>query len=113
MLEGIHLKLIKIESIQILCTNDNIRITKHAGYRLEERNIKLKDVKFGIMSGEIIEDYPTDHPNPSVLILGFTDKSVPIHVVVGVGDSNIQIITAYYPSLSKWEDNLKVRKAAK
>ena len=108
-----HLKLINIESIQILCTNDSIRITKHAGYRLEERNIKLSDVQSGIMNGEIIEDYPTDHPNPSVLIFGYTEKSVPIHIVVGVGDNNIQIITAYYPALSKWEDNLKVRKVAK
>ena len=65
------------------------------------------------MNGEIVEDYPTDYPNPSVLILGYTYNDSPIHVVVGIGNDSIQIITAYYPSLDIWESDYKIRKAVK
>jgi len=96
--------------IQQFCTEDEIRLTKHAAYRLEERGIKYAHVIAGIMNGEIIEDYPTDAPNPSVLLLGNADNN-PLHIVVGVGAENIQIITAYHPSDKKWENNFKTRKA--
>ena len=62
------------------------------------------------MNGEIIEAYPSEQPNPRVLILGYDEKNIPIHVVVGVGDWNIQIVTSYYPSLEKWEADYKTRK---
>jgi len=87
-------------------------LTIHAAHRFEERGVKFSDVKLGIMKGEVIEDYPTDYPNPSVLIFGYTENNTPIHVVVGLGVNNIQIITAYFPSLDKWEGDFKTRKAA-
>ena len=102
----------KISTIQNLCTNESIRLTKHAANMMEEHGITFSDVKCGIKSGEIIEDYLTDYPNPSVLILGNIDIT-PIHVCVGIGKNNIQIITAYKPSLDIWEDDLKTRKVVK
>ena len=44
---------------------------------MQERDISRADVKNGIATGEIIEDYPDDFPNPSCLIellLGFQDE---------------------------------------
>jgi hypothetical protein len=79
---------------------------------MEERGITFSSVKSGIMSGDIIEDYPTDYPNPSVLILGNL-TNIPIHIVVGIGKGTIQIITAYNPSLDIWETDLKTRKLVK
>lgn len=64
-----------------------------------------------IMHGEIIENYPDDFPYPSCLIYGYTinDRSV-IHVVVSCNGENIGIITAYFPDLDEFENDLKTRK---
>lgn len=59
-----------------------------------------------IIGGEIIEEYPTDYPFPSCLMLG----SNRLHVVCGVGAGMLWIITAYRPTSDKWETDLKTRK---
>jgi hypothetical protein len=103
----------EIERIRSLCGDETIVITKHAGDRLRERGIRYRDIKAVIMSGTIIEEYPTDYPNPSVLMLGYTDQKDSLHVVVGIGGNMLQIITAYRPSFSKWENDFKTRKGAR
>ena len=76
-----------------------------------QRDIKRADVIACIQSGEIIEQYPTDKPFPSCLILGKSILDKDIHVVCGLDKDVIcYIITAYYPSLEKWENDLKTRK---
>lgn len=37
----------------------------------------------------------------------------PIHVVAGVGDGLLWIITAYFPDEEKWENDYKTRKEHK
>lgn len=37
-------------------------------------------------------------------------KGNPIHVVAGVGDGKLWIITAYFPNPNQWECNFKIRK---
>ena len=39
---------------------------------MQERDISRNDVKNGIATGEIIEEYPEDYPNPSCLIFGYS-----------------------------------------
>ena len=63
-----------------------------------------------INNGEIIEQYPDDYPFPSCLILGITINGEYVHVVVSMDEGKIYLITAYKPSLDKWESNLKTRK---
>jgi len=61
--------------------------------------------------GEIIESYMDDKPYPSFLVLGYSD-GIALHVVYAKDESNnIIIITAYKPSLAKWQNDLKTRKA--
>ncbi|MCL2693643.1 MAG: DUF4258 domain-containing protein, partial [Oscillospiraceae bacterium] len=64
----------------------------------------MKDVITVIQNGEIIENYPTDYPFPSYLILGLTPKNNHMHTVCGVGDNKLWIITAYFPSPNEWEN---------
>lgn len=101
-----------IDTIQDFCVRGSILLTKHASHRLEERGITFLQIRQAIANGDVIEDYPTDSPNPSVLILGNADNN-PVHVVVGISNDNIQIITAYYPTLAVWESDMKTRKVAK
>jgi hypothetical protein len=102
----------EIEILRELCADlDNIEITQHVFFKFRERGIMLGDVVSAIKSGEIIEQYPDDYPFPSCLILGFSLKDRHIHTVCGVGDNKLWLITAYFPTLDRWEDDYKTRKA--
>lgn len=82
-----------------------IQMTAHVFKRCRERKITLDEIMSCIMNGEIIEDYPY----PSALVLEF-NKTRPIHVVAGVGDNRLWIITAYYPDTTHWNSDYKTRK---
>lgn len=75
-----------------------------------ERGIKRADVKNCIKNGEIIEEYPNDYPKPSCLILGVTLDNKALHVVVGHDSDYLYIITAYYPTIDKFEEDHKTRR---
>ena len=84
--------------------------TQHCLQRMQERDISRDDVKNGIATGEIIEEYPDDFPNPSCLIFGYNVNDRILHIVAGCDNINIYIITAYYPDTRKFEDDLKTRR---
>lgn len=105
--------LLTIEKLRSLCDDKTIIMTQHLINRARERGIKYDDIKNAILSGEIIEGYSTDYPYPSCLILGMSTSKKQLHAVVGIGDEKLWIITAYYPSLEKWESDYKTRKVEK
>ena len=100
--------MLEIEDIRVLCKDENILLTEHLLSRMRQRNIGFKDIKQAIMTGEIIEQYPTDYPFPSCLI-----NSDSIHIVCSIGDEHLYLITAYHPSPEQWEDGGKKRKEKK
>ena len=103
--------MITIDTLISLCGDMNdVVISQHAFKRLRERSITINDILNGIRTGEIIEDYPGDYPYPSCLVLGFSVNNTHIHIVCGVGDNKLWIISAYNPTLEKWEDDYKTRK---
>lgn len=87
-----------------------IKWSAHCLERMQERDISREDVLVCVDQGEIIEDYPDDYPFPSCLIFGHTIAKKVIHVVVGTDGNSAYVITAYYPSTSKFEADLKTRK---
>lgn len=100
-----------IEDVRKLSHNsDKVFITQHAAIRLRERHIKYNDIISAIQTGEIIENYPTDFPYPSCLILGLTLNQNHIHVVCGTDNEYLWVITAYYPSEKNWYKDMKTRK---
>ena len=64
-----------IEELRRVNRPQNIIITKHSRIRLSERGISIDDIVNIINNGEIIEEYPTDVPFPSCLILGMSTVS--------------------------------------
>lgn len=100
----------KLEEYQKLCSRSKIIWTQHCLERMQERDISRKDEKNGILTGEIIEEYPDDFPNPSCLIFGYTMGNRILHIVAGCDTINIYIITAYYPDTKKFEADLKTRR---
>lgn len=104
---------ITIEELRKLCTDETIAFTQHLQVRMHQRGIHYADVLAVIETGKIIEQYPTDYPYPSCLVLGAAVDKKSIHVVCGVGASRLWVITTYYPSAEKWEPDGKTRKEPK
>lgn len=99
-----------ISQVKELCLQKKIKWSTHAAVRIQERGISRKDVIHCLADGEMIEEYPTDFPHPSCLVFGYTlDKKI-IHVVVGCDGEYVYVITAYFPSINKFEKDMKTRK---
>jgi hypothetical protein len=92
--------------------NPKIIFRVHAVQRMFERNISVKKVSQALQSGETIEDYSTEMPEPSRLILGFRGKR-PFHVVTSENPeiNEITIITVYIPDPDKWNKDFKSRRS--
>lgn len=83
----------------------------HAVKRMAERNISGPEIERVIGSGEVVEDYPDDHPYPSSLMLGVVNGR-PVHVVVATNEAESQkiVVTVYEPDLNKWDEGFKTRR---
>ncbi|MEN6411204.1 MAG: DUF4258 domain-containing protein [Veillonellales bacterium] len=99
-----------IARIRQLCQENTLRWTQHALLRLFQRSISTDDVAHALSSGEIIESYPEAHPYPSYLVLGVSIAKTQLHVVCGLSDIELWIITAYYPNPNEWEADYKTRR---
>lgn len=97
--------MITIDTLRSLCNDDAIELTLHQLERMRQRGIEYEEMANAISVGEIIEQYPTDYPFPSCLVLGNG-----LHVVCGVDSGTLFAITAYRPNSEKWEDDLRTRK---
>jgi len=83
---------------------------RHALERMLERELSRSVVLDVASNGEVIEDYSTDRPTPTALLLGW-DKKRPIHVVLSIEpDGEVAIITAYEPSLEVFESDYRTRR---
>lgn len=99
-----------INSIKQLCANNSLRWTNHILIRLLQRNITIDDVVCVLQNCEIIEEYPNDYPHPSCLVLGMSINQEYLHIVCGINDSELWLITAYRPNPGEWESDFKTRK---
>ena len=83
---------------------------RHALERMLERGLSRNIVLDVASNGEVIEDYSTDRPMPTALMLGW-DKERPIHIVLSIEpDGEVAIITAYEPSLDVFESDYRTRR---
>jgi len=97
------------EDIAKLGKESSLRWTSHILERLFQRNIRTDDVKNALTNGEIIEQYPTDYPFPSCLVLGYTLEGRPLHVVCGSNGTELWLITAYFPNPNEWTEDFRQR----
>ena len=102
--------MLNLQMYQILCAESKVTWTQHCADRMLTRGISRQDVLNVIAHGEIIEDYPDDYPHPSCLIFGHSVNNSILHVVAGCDGEMIYIITAYYPSIAKFNCDMKTRR---
>ncbi len=92
---------------------DGIKILyrAHAIQRIVEREISTSKVRKALEVADVIEDYSTEMPEPSRLILGFQGKR-PFHVVTSEDpESNrIIVVTVYIPAPNKWKKDSRSRR---
>ena len=83
----------------------------HARQSMFARSISDECVEYIVHKGEVIEDYPHAFPFPAKLLLGRCNKR-PIHVVAAEDSDKLLVIviTAYEPTLDKWERDMKTRR---
>jgi hypothetical protein len=91
--------------------NPEIVFRVHAVQRMFERSITEADVRQIVLTGEVIEDYPTDWPYPSKLMLGW-QLHRPLHVVAAYNTDKAQIVivTVYQPDPTQWTPDFRRRK---
>jgi Domain of unknown function (DUF4258) len=82
----------------------------HAIKRMFQRSLTVADVDAVVRTGLVIEDYPTDFPYPSCLLLGWTGAT-PVHAVVGRNPSTGEciVVTVYVPDPARWSPDFKTR----
>lgn len=100
----------RIERVREYSDKNEIKWSVHCLERMQERDISRSDVKECIATGEVIEDYPEDFPNPSCLIFGYTSDKEVLNIVVGMDENSLYIITVYFPNTTKFEEDLKTRR---
>ena len=89
----------------------SITFSAHALQRMFKRALTVADVTGIVKTGLVIEDYPTDFPYPSCLLLG-TVRANPVHVVAAQDSANQAciVVTAYVPDTARWSPDFKTRK---
>lgn len=74
-------------------------LSAHAHRERQEEQITIDGIEKTILKGAIIEQYPNDPRGPSCLV-----GSKNLHVVCGVRDSRLLIVTVYKPKPPTWGD---------
>lgn len=84
----------------------------HAVQRMFERKVSVRNVSQALQSGEVIEDYSAEMPEPGRLVLGFRGKRA-FHMVISETPEThgVTIVTVYLPDPNKWDKNFKVRRS--
>jgi hypothetical protein len=84
----------------------------HALQRMFEREISVENVRQALDTGEVIEDYSGEMPEPAMLILGHRRKQS-FHVVISENakTNDVTIITVYLPDPHKWKKGNRTRRS--
>ena len=99
-----------MENLRTLASGGQIFLTAHSQAWLYERGILLADIRQAIQSGKIIEYRPDDYRCPSCLVLGVNLAGRWLHVVCGIHEGALWILTAYWPDLDHWNATYTERK---
>lgn len=94
-----------IHTIKNLAEKNLIEWTSHIKFEsMIKRNISEKDVVNCLLTGELIEDFP------SYLVLGLDTKGQKLHVACAVKRGLLILKTTYAPTPDRWEQDMKTRK---
>jgi hypothetical protein len=92
-------------------TNQPIIFRIHAVQRMFERRISMEAVRLVLQTGEMIEDYSEDMPDPGGLLSAKPGQR-PLHMVTAedTKSGELVLITVYEPDPAQWKAGFRSRK---
>ena len=90
----------------------NYYFSKHADQERQNDNLFIEEVEDALLSGRILEQYEDTGRGESCLVVGFTEHGKPIHIVCGVREDVLAMITVYIPMPPKFITPYERRKTS-
>lgn len=103
----------RIEDIKQALWRGLVHISDHADDEASQDALSLDEIYSSLYSAQIIEDYPTDRPYPSCLVMGYSSQSKPVHSVWAYNEQTgfAVLVTVYRPDPARWYDNYTERRS--
>lgn len=90
------------EEIKQAIRTRNINVSRHALREAIDEDISIDEVRQALLSGMIIENYPTHRRGPCCLVYGQTEVGRDLHIVITSSLVPVLIITVYEPRAPYW-----------
>jgi hypothetical protein len=84
-------------------------ITQHAQQRMGLRKITHADIKYVVATGDVIEQYPGNEPDPKVLFMAHLEGE-PLYVSCAFDGNCAYIVTVHRYDPERWLDPWTRRK---
>ena len=84
-------------------TEQQYDLSAHAHQERQEEQITIYEIEKILLKGAIIEKYSNDPRGESCLVAGKV-LDVPLHVICGMRDKKLLIVTVYRPRFPIWID---------
>jgi len=94
--------MIDIKWIRKAVVDGNYFYSRHGDQERQNDNLRIAEVEEALLNGRILEYYENDVRGKSCLVVGFTGKGKPVHIVCGKAEDTMTIITVYIPTPPKF-----------
>lgn len=92
-----------LEALRKAVQESRYLITTHAVQRMGTRKVSHDDIKQVIASGDLIEEYPRNLPDPKVLLMAHV-REEPLYVSCAFDGSYAYIVTVHWYDRTRWLD---------
>ena len=71
--------------------------SRHGDQERQNDNLTVSEVEEALLTGRILEQYDDTGRGESCLVVGFTERGKPLHIVCGAIEDRVAIVTVYIP----------------
>lgn len=93
----------EIEWIRERVRNNEYYFSRHGDQERQNDNLTVTEIDEALLTGRILEQYQDTGRGESCLIAGFTAAGKPIHIICGMREYWLVIITVYIPRPPKFK----------
>ena len=98
-----------IAALRKAVTENRYLITRHAQERMGMRKITHEELKYVVSTGDVVELYPDNEPDPKALFMGNVGGE-PLYVSCAFDGNCVYIITVHRYDPTRWVDPWTRRK---